>query len=161
MRAHLVQTARTRTQLDRCERRSGTAFTSLTAEPLERAPRGHARLPPTLPGARRSHLAAADRDQRAVDLAGAQQRAAAKAPVALVDLVPLEGHRQRAVGLGRDGEQQYARGPAVQAVHDEDVTAQRLSHVFAQRALARGCAAPGNDDASRRFGQRSHRIIVV
>ena len=65
------------------------------------------------------------------------------------------------MGLGRDGEQQHPGCPAIQAVHDEDVAAQRFGHVLAQCALARSGAAAGNDDASRRFGERDQRVIVI
>ena len=58
--AHLMQAAGTRAQLDRGDELS---------EPLDRSPRGHAGLAAALAGTRRTHAAAADRDQRAVDLA--------------------------------------------------------------------------------------------
>ena len=63
--------------------------------------------------------------------------------------------------LGRDGEQQNAGGPAIQAVHHEDVAPQRLGDVLAHRALGRGGAAAGNDDTPRGFGQGHQHIIVV
>ena len=180
MRAHLMQTAGPRAQLDRRECRRdaatssgvGTTLSNSTtatrstaalpsSEPLERPPRGHARLPGGLARSRWTHLAAANRDQRAVDLARPDQRTAAQSPVALVDLVALEGHRHRSVRLGRDGEQQNAGCPAIQAVHDEDVAAQRLGHVLTQRTLTGGGAAPRNDDAPRGFGDGDQCIIVV
>ena len=152
VRAHLVQPAGPRAQLDR--RVGERASPALTAEPLQRPPGGHAGLPAASPGrAGRTLPPRIGTSARSIS-PGAEQRAAAQTPVALVDLMPLERHRQRAVRLGREGEQQHARGPAIQAVHDEDVAAQRSARSSRSVALARGGSASGNDDAPRRFGER-------